>query len=458
EDDLAKDESLKERYETLADRALRMNGFNIHSTIDKDIYDAMQKAAKEFEHMEQDIINKEGEAESVEAAGMLIENNTGRIISFIGGSEYTNENQFNRATKAKRSFGSTIKPILIYAPAMEEGIIQPGTPLADIRTEFPNPGGDSWIPSNYTSTSFYGINSARVTMANSYNVSTARLYNGLETDGNLYEIGKKYMRKMGISIMKDEEFSYPAQSLGSSDTLIEENTNAFTTFGNNGKFNDAFMIEKITTNSGEVIYEHEQEEVEVFSPQTTYLTIDMMRDVIAQGTATSLPNYVNNTSVDWAGKTGTSQEHRDAWFIGTNPNVTFGAWLGFDTPSNLSKACPGCSLNHSQRIIKFWSEMVNVAADINPDLVTPTDKFKRPEGIVERSYCAISGKLPSELCKKLGLVKTDLFNIKYVPTEEDDSLVSGNYVMIDGKAYLAGKNTPREFVRGDGYMFNKKFL
>src|SRR5699024_1178427 len=113
EDDLAKDESLKERYETLADRALRMNGFNIHSTIDKDIYDAMQKAAKEFEHMEQDIINKEGEAESVEAAGMLIENNTGRIISFIGGSEYTNENQFNRATKAKRSFGSTIKPILI---------------------------------------------------------------------------------------------------------------------------------------------------------------------------------------------------------------------------------------------------------------------------------------------------------------------------------------------------------
>src|SRR5699024_9057616 len=184
----------------------------------------------------------------------------------------------------------------------------------------------------------------------------------------------------------------------------------------------------------------------------------MMRDVIAQGTATSLPNYVNNTSVDWAGKTGTSQEHRDAWFIGTNPNVTFGAWLGFDTPSNLSKACPGCSLNHSQRIIKFWSEMVNVAADINPDLVTPTDKFKRPEGIVERSYCAISGNLPSELCKKLGLVKTDLFNIKYVPTEEDDSLVSGNYVMIDGKAYLAGKNTPREFVRGAGYMFNKKCL
>src|SRR5699024_7115810 len=121
---------------------------------------------------------------------------------------------------------------------------------------------------------------------------------------------KKYMRKMGISIMKDEEFSYPAQSLGSSDTLIEENTNAFTTFGNNGKFNDAFMIEKITTNSGEVIYEHEQEEVEVFSPQTTYLTIDMRRDVIPQGTATSQPNYVNNTSVDWAVKPETPQNQR----------------------------------------------------------------------------------------------------------------------------------------------------
>src|SRR5690625_492371 len=402
-EDLDNDESLNVRYETLADRALRMNGYHIHSTIDKEIYDVMQEAAKEFKHMERDIINDEGETESVQASGMMIENKTGKIISFVGGREYTPENQYNYATKARRPFGSTIKPILIYAPAIEEGLIQPGTPLADIKTTFPNPGGEPWIPTNYNSIYFYGMNSARVALANSYNVTAARLYNGFETDGLLHSIGREYMKKMGITTIKDHEYEYPAQSLGSSDSIVEENTNAFTVFGNNGNFNKAYMIEKIITSDGEIIYEHEQEEVEVFSPQTTYLTVDMLRDVISEGTATSFKSFVKNQSVDWAGKTGTSQEHKDAWFIGFNPTVTFGAWLGFDTPYNLSEACQGCSLNHSARVIRFWSTMINVAAEVNPDLVTPTERFKRPDGIVERSYCAISGMLPSDLCRELGL-------------------------------------------------------
>src|SRR5690625_2509284 len=125
----------------------------------------------------------------------------------------------------------------------------------------------------------------------------------------------------------------------------------------------------ITTGDGEVIYEHEQDEVEVFSPQTTYLTIDMMRDVIREGTAASFYNFVRDQSVDWAGKTGTSQDHRDAWFVGVNPNITFGAWLGFDTPYDLSEACAGCSLNHTGRILKFWGEVINNIAEINPDLI-----------------------------------------------------------------------------------------
>src|SRR5690625_5444397 len=95
------------------------------------------------------------------------------------------------------------------------------------------------------------------------------------------------------------------------------------------------MIEKITTSDGEVIYEHEQDEVEVFSPQTTYLTIDMMRDVIREGTAASFYNFVRDQSVDWAGKTGTSQDHRDAWIVGVNPNITFDAWRSEEHTSEL---------------------------------------------------------------------------------------------------------------------------
>src|SRR5699024_3776874 len=86
--------------------------------------------------------------------------------------------------------------------------------------------------------------------------------------------------------------------------------------------------------------------------------------------------------------------------------------------------CPGCSLSYSQRAQALWAEFVNAATEINPELLAPQEQFKQPEGIVSRSYCAVSGMLPSELCEKAGLVKSDIYNAKYVPTETDDSLIS----------------------------------
>src|SRR5699024_9662815 len=212
------------------------------------------------------------------------------------------------------------------------------------------------------------------------------------------------------------------------------------------------------TNDGEIIYEHESESVEIFSPQTNYLTVDMMRDVIRSGTATYMNSQIKHGNVDWVGKTGTSNNYEDAWFVGVNPNVTFGLWIGYDTPHDLMNSCRGCSLSYSQRANKLWAELINTAADINPDLIAPSERFKRPDGIVEKSICAISGMLPSDLCKKVGLVRTDLFNEKFVPTKVDDSLVEGSYVLIDGKAVIAGSETPEDFIRGDGVTFNPEFL
>src|SRR5690606_17920563 len=181
------------------------------------------------------------------------------------------------------------------------------------------------------------------------------------------------------------------------------------TFANGGKFVDAYMIEKITTKDGEVVYEHKPEPVEVFSPQTAYLTIDMLRDVLRYGTATYIPTQLKYRNVDWAGKTGTSQDWKDALFVGFNPNVSIGVWMGYDTPASLHT--PG-ALTYSQRVNRLWAELVNAATDINPELMAPAERFQMPEGIVSRSYCAISGMLPSDLCAEAGLVKTDLFNAK----------------------------------------------
>jgi penicillin-binding protein len=446
----------KKSYKKQAERDLRQKGYEIHSTIDKETYDAFQEVVKNYEHFGPDrtVMKKNNETgkmeekvEPLQTGGILIENNTGRIISFVGGREYNQEAQFNHATRAKRPVGSTIKPLLDYAPSMEKGLLQPGSPIADIETS-------SYVTGNYGGGS-YGIVSVRTALANSYNRPAVSAYMKIINDNP----AKEYLEKMGMSTLTEGDHVQPSLALGATDNgiTVEENTNAFTTLGNNGKFVDAYMIDKITTRNGDVIYEHKSKATDVFTPQTTYLTLDMMRDVIKNGTATYLQSQLNNNNVDWAGKTGTTDDYKDAWFIGTNPNVTFGTWIGYDTPHDIRY--DGAALTYSQRNLKLWAALMNSAADINPELVTPSDTFKRPEGIVEHSYCAISGMLPSDLCKKAGLIKSDLFNVKYAPKKVDDSLIKGgSYVEVNGKSVAAGPKTPEGFTKGKGLSFNPEFL
>lgn len=450
-EDLQKDADLLANYQTQADRALRVNGYEIHSTIDKEIHDAFRKVVQDYPYYGPDRTVTETDPETgetvqktdpVQTGGILIENATGKIISFVGGREYSPDTQYNYATKAKRSPGSTLKPLLVYAPAMEKGAVQPGTPIADYPREWPsNYGGGN-----------YGIVSARTALVNSYNVPAVDTYMTVIND----DPAAQYLEKMGITTLTEGDHHTRALAIGGTENgiTVEENTNAFATLGNNGKFVDAHMVEKITTNDGEVIYEHEAEPVEVFTPQTNYLTVDMMRDVLTEGTGRYVHSQLSRTNVDWAGKTGTSSDYKDAWFIATNPNITFGTWIGYDTPASINT---GGSLSYSQRNQNLWARLVNAATEIDPELMAPSKSFERPGGIVEKSYCAVSGMLPSELCEKAGLVKTDLFNEKYVPTKVDDSLIASS-VEIKSSSVISAPNTPKQYIKGSGIMFNPEFL
>ncbi|WP_010532359.1 transglycosylase domain-containing protein [Lentibacillus jeotgali] len=458
-EELNNNDALKEEYSILADRALRKNGYQIHTTIDKETHDKFRKITQNYEYYGPDWTGyvedpETGEqvkdTQKVQTGGILIENSSGRIISFVGGRDYNPENQFNYATQAERSNGSTMKPILTYAPAFEKGVIQPGTPIADVPKTFA--GG--YTPGNYGG-GYHGLVSARKALYNSYNIPTVEVYSRFNEQDPVSE----FLEPMGITSIGEKEYANLSLSIGATSTgvTVEENVNAFSTLGNNGKFADGYMIEKITDQDGNVIYEHKPDPVKVFSPETSFLTIDIMRDVLDKGTGTYLNSQLKYSGVDWAGKTGTSQNYKDAWFVGVNPNVSMGVWLGYKEGKSIQ--CPSCSLSYSQRTQKLWAELVNAASDINPDLVAPDKSFERPDGIVSRSYCATSGKLPSDLCEEAGLVKTDLFNSKYVPTEEDNSLIrGGSYVMVDGNAVAAGAKTPNEFVEGNGLTFNPEFL
>nr|WP_231784286.1 transglycosylase domain-containing protein [Lentibacillus sp. JNUCC-1] len=455
-DDLSNDEDLNEKYDIMAERNLRRNGYQIHSTINKGIYDALQKAAQNFEHYGPDWEGKIKLGDEtfkikqrVEVGAYMIDNSTGRTIAFVGGRGYDQENQVNFTTRV-RSNGSTMKPLLVYGPAMEKGEVQPGSPILDAKTTFP--GREGYTPQNVTK-SFSGMVSARHALANSINIPAIKTY-GKINDENIVD---QYLKPMGINTLGEDEYSHLSLAIGATShgVTVEDNVNAFSTISNNGKFKDTYMIDKITTKEGDVIYEHEVKQNDVFSPQTNYLLMDMLRDVMNDGTGVYAQSYLNNKNIDWFGKSGTSQDTSDVWFVGGNPNITFGTWMGYQYQKSLDFQG---YMPYYKRSGLLWATLVNAAADVAPELVLPDERFQRPDGIVERSYCAVSGMLPSDLCQKVGLVKTDLFNAKYAPKEEDDSLVTGSYVMVDGRAVIAGPNTPQSFVKGDGVMFNPEFL
>ncbi|MCQ6274410.1 penicillin-binding protein [Bacillus sp. V3B] len=454
EEDLEQDDALKEKYLTLADRDIRQNGYRIHSTINKDIYDTMQEVAENFQYYGSDrtktVINPEtGKAESVanpvETGAILIENRTGKIISFVGGRDYNRE-QLNHATNAVRSNGSTIKPLLVYAPAIELGTLSPGSILPDVPLNL-DPGSPSRLwPSNFDGR-YHGLMTAREALADSYNVPTVKAYVDI-----LDQRPAQYLEKMGFSSLAESDYINRSTALGglTNGVSVEENTNAFGTFANNGQFIDAYLIDKITDKEGNVVFQHEVKPVDVFSPQTAYLTYDMLRDVITDGTATPLNKRLKFSS-DWAGKTGTGQNYKDVWFVATNPNVSFGTWIGYDEPKPMEVNYKG--LSYYIRNIYLWADFMNAAYDVSPELVDPSETLKMPSGIVRRSFCASSGLLPSDACSEAGLVRTDLFNEKFVPTKVDDSLTSGEYVQIGDKKYIALDSTPAEFTES-GLMVN----
>ncbi|MBM7554941.1 transglycosylase domain-containing protein [Thalassobacillus pellis] len=457
-EDLENNDKLRQEYRQNAERELRTGGYEIHSTIHKKMYDVAQKVKNNYQRYGpsitvpkkdenwENVTDEDGNVVykelPVQVGGMVIQNETGRILSFIGGRDY-DISQVNHATSALRSNGSTMKPLLVYGPGIDMGVLHPGSVIADVPYEYPGTNKDV---NNYNG-QYVGFTSVRYALKESLNVPAVKAYTKIVNRNP----AKKYLEKMGITSLTPDDYTNYSAAIGSPTVTIEENTNAYTTFGNMGKFVDAYMIEKIVDSNGDVVYEHKSEPVDVFSQQASYLTIDMMRDVLSTGSASNV--NLKYSGVDWAGKTGTSQYKNDTWFVATNPNVTVSTWMGYSRGGGLQ------TRDYSSRNSNLWAQVVNAISDVNPEIMVPEQNFKRPEGIVTRSYCATSGLKPSELCSKVGLVEQDLYWAKYAPDKVDDSLISGSFVQVKDKLVVAGPNTPSEFInKGGGVTISPEFL
>ncbi len=284
---------------------------------------------------------------AVSGAMVVMEPTTGRVLALSGGFSF-DQSEFNRATQAMRQPGSSFKPF-VYATALDNGYT-PSTIVADAPFELDQgPGLGVWRPVNYSG-KFYGPQTLRFGLENSRNVMTVRLSHDLGMP-----IVAEYSKRFGIYDNMPPLLSY---SLGAGETTLMKMTGAYAMIANGGRKVTPSLIDRIQDRYGHTIYRHDERECQgceatkwknqeeptlidrrpvVLDPMTAYQITSMMEGVVQRGTGTALKELGKPV----AGKTGTTNEEKDAWFIGYTPEMVVGVYIGFDRPRPMGKGSTG---------------------------------------------------------------------------------------------------------------------
>jgi len=302
---------------------------------------------------------------------------TGRVLAMVGGFSF-DQSQFNRATQALRQPGSSFKPF-VYAAALDNGYT-PSTVVLDAPVEIDQgPGVGTWRPENYEG-KFYGPATLRFGLEHSRNVMTVRLAQDIGMP-----LIAEYAKRFGVY---DDLPPYLSFALGAGETTLLRMTSAYAMFDNGGRRIKPTLIDRIQDRYGHTVYKHDERECvgctgkkwenqpepslvdrrqQVLDPMTAYQITSMMEGVVQRGTAT----VVREVGKPVAGKTGTTNDEKDAWFIGFTPDVVVGVYLGYDKPRHLGRGATGGHL--AAPIVK---EFLKVAlAD------KPAAPFRVPPGI-----------------------------------------------------------------------------
>lgn len=337
-------------------------GYHIQTTLDKNLLDAMNQATDripfdppaniwvlEGPEGHRQWVVKKNQLQQVGAT--LIDVKTGALLAFVGGRE-TN---VNHALDYPRQPGSTIKPLLDYGPAIDLGLITPDTVIKDEPLQAAD--GTGKIYHNFNN-QYAGDVTAREALAKSLNIPAIKVFR---------MVGKErafsYLEKMGFHF---HPYDGEASAIGglTYGFTVERMTSGYAALANHGQFNEPYMIEKITDSSGKVVYEHKPNPVQVYSPSAAYTTTDMLRDVIKNGTGQLIGQQIQG--YDIAGKSGTTQNQYDVWFIGYSPRVALGVWVGYD----YNKKIPNDTVAKEAWITYFKSIM-----QTNPNLQPMGETF-----------------------------------------------------------------------------------
>ncbi|MVO99265.1 transglycosylase domain-containing protein [Paenibacillus lutrae] len=433
----------KEALKNMRDH-LQRGGYQVYTSIDQTIYDSMQNIAKNPKNFSPHNATKGDEL----VGAVMMDSKTGAVLGMIEGRDYS-KNQNNLAIDAVRQPGSTMKPLAAYIPAMEKGKLQPASIIDDAPIILKDGSKGYHIPENWND-KYNGLVTARKALNQSYNIPAIKLFT--ETVG--VKEALDFSKKLGITTIDKKDYNYTTGAIGGLEygVTVKDLTSSYASMSNKGLFNEAFMIRKITDSTGKVVYEHQVKPTRVFSEETAYLITDMMRTVITEGTATSIKkSFKFYGKIPVVGKTGSTQDDGDAWFMGYTPNITVGVWAGYD------KSIHKLSDPGKLRAMNIWSLIMNAAVEQKPELF-PDKSFTRPNTVVQATVSDVSGKLPSELNRQSGHLVTDWFNRKYIPKDVDNAMKSMSTIEYNGINYIAQNQTPGDMVQSKVVIMREKSI
>ncbi len=337
--------------------------------------------------------SEDREFQKVEGCLISIDHRNGYIEALVGGSEFTSINQLNRVMQSYRQPGSSIKPLL-YTAAMESKKFTPATGVLDSPLVFIETDGSDWIPENYEG-DYTGMIRLRKALALSVNVVSIRIADtiGISRVANYYQ----KLLKMNDDEAKRRIRRDLSIALGSIEVSPYELTRAFGIIANGGRDVIPFSIRYITDRKGNTLENYEQDvkkqleekakegTIQIIRPETAQVMISMMQSVITGGTGGAA-----NLGRPVAGKTGTTNNWKDAWFVGFTPQLTTGMWMGYDKM--------GLSLGLNQTgggvVAPVWGEYMKAAMQ-----GAPASDFPGYAGLSKKEVCALSGMALSGDCK-----------------------------------------------------------
>lgn len=362
-------------------------GLRVHTTIDLNKQKVADEVVTKF-------IQEEGETYNFSQAGLVsLDPRTGYIKAMVGGASFE-ASEFNRAWQSKRQPGSSFKPY-VYTAAMELGV-SPGYILDDSPATYEVPADEwnpegKWEPKNFDE-KFRGKVTLREALEKSLNIPSVRLLDKIGV-GNAIDVA----RRMGIKSPLKRSLGL---TLGISEITLLEQTSAFGVFANGGIRVEPTAITRIEGRGGQLIYKHTIKEKRALSKNIAAVMVDLMQGVLLRGTGVR-----GNIDRPAGAKTGTTEEFKDAWFIGYVPQLVTGVWVGNDNNEPMEGVT---EVAVSPRMWKAY--MSNVLLD------EPVIDFPKPEGLVDCDICLDSGKIPNKDCPGNRIVKaTFWWNDK--PTE-----------------------------------------